>query len=116
MYMDVPDGILAAVHYCIDLARAFLRILQPEAHKNPTNTCVISIFIVEHLTDPQVLNLSLRDVPKYLNITESKTDLNTDEKYSILSICVIRWGSAKYENYENAHFGVQTATKQRCLP
>ena len=70
----------------VDLAHAFLRIIQPEAHKDPTNMCVISIFIVEHLTDPQVLNLSLRDVPKYLDITESKTDQNIDEKYSRLSI------------------------------
>ena len=70
----------------VDHARAFLCIIQPEAHKDPTNMCGISIFVVEHLTDPQVLNLSLRDVPKYLDITESKTDQNIDEKYSRLSI------------------------------
>ena len=72
----------------VDLAHAFLCIIQPKACKDPTNMCVISIFIVEHLTDPQVLNLSLRGMPKYLDITESKTDLNIDAKYSILSIYV----------------------------
>ena len=71
----------------VDLARAFLCIIQPKAHKDRTNVCVISIFIVEHLTDPQVLNLSLCDVPKYLDITESKTDQNVNKKSASTPRC-----------------------------
>ena len=97
----------------VDLAHAFLCIIQPTACKDPTNMCLISIFIVDLLTDPQVLNLSLCDVPKYLDITESKTDLNIDAKYSILSIYVSRTGILP-QNTSTTRTGVDGPARERC--